>query len=239
MDSHTVRRGLAGSALRRFTPLVAVPLLFPLVAACESSGATAPQEPDTLVLDVRVHLLTSPDSEALTTTFSEEEVIPLFQEVNRVWDQAGIEWSVEEVVAVEARNGEEFEAIIRGDAPPDARVFQGAIPADRLSGEAWNVFLIRDLGGFAGGIYFPGLPAVLQPELDPFGVRGVDGALVRILAHELGHALSLPHVPCTGSGNLMAPGCAAGDRTRLAPEQIEAARAQAASGPYQGGAPTF
>lgn len=52
----------------------------------------------------------------------------------------------------------------------------------------------------------------------------------RILAHELGHSLTLPHVSCTPAGNLMSPGCAGSDRARLTAGQIERARAQAATG---------
>lgn len=224
-------RGSRG-LLRVLLPLLAAATL---VGACDRDSPTSPGQREVLTLDVRVHLLESDRSDALSTTLSEEEVARLFDSVNDVWSQAGIEWRIESVVREEARNTESFDAIVNGQAPPNGQAIGAVMPLGNLTTGSWDVFLIRDLGGLVGGIYFPAIAAVLQPEKDPFGIRGLEGALTRILAHELGHALSLPHVPCTVAGNLMAPGCQGSDRTRLSDGQIRAARAQAEAGPYSGG----
>ena len=79
------------------------------------------------------------------------------------------------------------------------------------------------------------LNAELSAELDPQGRRELVGATARILAHELGHSLSLPHVPCTPAGNLMSPGCPAAGRTRMSEAQVAAARRQALTGRPFGG----
>lgn len=208
-----------------------------LIAACDD-GPTAPPDDQAFILDVRVHLLESAESPALTTTLTETEVETVFEGVNEVWSQAGIEWRIESVVREEAENGEAFERMLRGEAPFGFQGVADVIPRANLAPGTWHVFLIRSLGGGLAGVYLPSLPAVLQPELDPLGNRGLSGGLVRILAHELGHALSLPHVPCVATGNLMVPGCAQGVRTRLDESQIRAARIQAATGrPYMGGGP--
>jgi len=71
--------------------------------------------------------------------------------------------------------------------------------------------------------------------VDPWERAGLEGALVRVLAHELGHLLGLAHVPCIAAGNLMSAGCDSENRTRLTDVQIEVAREQAASGrPFRG-----
>jgi len=210
-----------------------------MAASCDSDAPTGSTEPEILVLDVRVHLLQDPDSPAATTTLTAEEVQELFRRVNEVWGQGRIEWRIESIVTEGARNGEAFQRMVDGLAPPDPRVFAEVIPRENLTQDIWHVFFIRELGIPVGGIYFPSLPAVLQPETDPFGARGLEGALVRIVAHELGHGVSLPHVPCSPEGNLMAPGCIQGDRTRLGEAQVEEARAQARQGPYRGGSPSF
>ena len=109
------------------------------------------------------------------------------------------------------------------------------LPRQNLLTGEWDVFLAHSFGGITGGLYFPDIPAALSAELDPEGRRELTRATARILAHELGHSLSLPHVPCTTAGNLMSPGCEAADRTRLTEAQVEAARRQAEAGrPYRG-----
>lgn|GEM_PF-1982166 len=214
-------------------------LMGAVVIACDSQSPVQEVEREALVLDVRVHLLESAESDGVTTTLSETEVADVFEAVNEVWDQAAIVWRIESIVRAEASDPGPFQRFLDGVDAPSIEAIAGIIPRNELLDDYWDVFLIRDLGGLAGGIYFPSIPAVLQPELDPLGARGLDGGLARILAHELGHALSLPHVPCTADGNLMAPGCFSGDRSRLGEEQIEAARRQAGEGPYSAGVPVY
>jgi len=203
-----------------------------ILQACSSSTNSSDDEVELelLELDVRVHLLTSQESAGLNTIITEEDIPQLFNGVNEVWSQASVRWNVESVITETALNGTQFDRMLRGEIPPSATILRSVIPRDSLTDGKWDVFLIHDFGGFAGGIYFPDIPAVLQPDTDPTGISGFQGGLIRILSHELGHSLSLVHVPCLPSGNLMAPGCPQGVRTRLVDGQIEASRNQALTG---------
>ncbi len=71
---------------------------------------------------------------------------------------------------------------------------------------------------------------MISSEVDPTGLRDLAGSGPRILAHELGHSLSLFHVACTDAGNLMSPGCPLGQRTQLTAGQVDMARLQASTG---------
>lgn len=234
MHRQAIAPGRVGAPARKLAALLFAGSISWGTSACDDEPS-APSLDETLELDVHVHLVSSPESEALTTTLGDGEVERLFEEVNRVWSQAAVEWRVADVSAATSDGGEAFQGMVEGTRDADPEILWNAIPRDRLTEDVWDVFLIRDLGGMAGGIYFPPLEAVLQPEKAPDGRRDLEGALTRILSHELGHALGLPHVPCTNAGNLMAPGCRSGDRTRLAPQQVDAARDQARRGPYRGG----
>lgn len=197
-------------------------------------SGSGPDHLETLVLDLRVHLLHAPDSETVTTTLTRAELARVFAGVNRVWDQAGIRWRAGETSRVEVRDGAMHEGVLAGSIPRRPGMMARMVPPDAAS-DGWDVFFIRDLGGKAGGVYLPPITAVLQSERGPSGVRDIEGDLVRILSHELGHALSLPHVRCREQGNLMSAGCMGVSRTHLAPDQVEQARRQARSGrPYSG-----
>ena len=182
-----------------------------------------------ITLDVRVHLLRSTESGPLNATLDEAAVATLMEGVNAIWEPAGITWRVESVIDEAAGNTADYERALRGEIPVTIELISAVIPRDMLSG-GWDVFVINDLGSVAAGIYLGFIPAVLFAENGPVGAQAPDGIGPRILAHELGHSLSLVHVPCTPEGNLMAPGCPSQDRTRLTAGQISAVRAQASAG---------
>jgi hypothetical protein len=185
-----------------------------------------------IALRVRVHLLRS-DFEPLSTELTDDEVATVFGRVNAIWQQALIRWNVESIVREDALNADAFEAMLSGRVEASEDIIASVLPRENLLSGEWDVFLIRTLGGITGGIYFPNIPAALSAELDLDGRRELTRATARILAHELGHSLSLPHVPCTPAGNLMSPGCLTANRTKLSEDQVEAARQQALTGhPY-------
>jgi hypothetical protein len=192
------------------------------------AGIVAPHRTE-IALRVRVHLLSS-DFEPLNTELTEDEVVTVFGRVNAIWQQALIRWEIESIVREDALNADAFASMLQGELPASEDVVASVMPRENMLRGEWDVFLILSLEGIAGGIYFPGIPATLSAELDPDGRRELTRGTARILAHELGHSLSLPHVACTTAGNLMSPGCPAENRTKLTEAQVETARQQALTG---------
>ena len=202
--------------------------------ACSDSGdaPTGPvaRQPEAIELAVRVHLVQSDQLDALNVRLSETEVAQLMTAVNETWAQAGIVWSVESIVREDARNEFLFRRALTDPTVSPISVLTSVLTSENLGHDIWNVFMIRDFGGGVGGVYLGIEGVVVSTEIDPGGLRDIDGGMARILAHELGHSMGLVHVPCMAQGNLMAAGCTLGSRTFLDATQITGVRRQAETG---------
>lgn len=217
------------AALRLARPIVAWTALAGVTLACGDGSGTAgtgppPTSVETLRLPVRMHLLTSRLA-PIQSTFDNGEVTVLLERVNEIWRQAGIEWQIETIRREFAQSEDEVERVLLAGRPFSTAVIAAILPEDRLFDEGWDAFLFHDLAstGSAPGVYLAFMPAAVSSEVDPAGLNDPG----RILAHELGHSLTLLHVECTAAGNLMAPGCNSGDRVRLTAQQIDQAREHA------------
>ena len=213
----------------RFTVLVPMLALVGLVSVSCGDSPTEPA-PGPLELPLHVHLFQSETVSELNVTLSDAEVETLAAAVNAVWQQAEVRFELVGLGREPAVAEDSYAAALRGDIPLTPSVMLSQIPVDNFDQASWNVYMVNDFGGSIGGVYIDLGPAVFSAEVDPTGVRDPTGSMARILAHELGHALGLPHVSCTVEGNLMAAGCASTNRTRLEPDQVAAARSQAATG---------
>ena len=127
-----------------------------------------------------------------------------------------------------------------------SRILHKMLPNLPDRGKAFHIVLIYTMPDAYGAVYLPAKGLVLMPQIkfagliDPKGVWK-DGSPVffaqsNILAHELGHALSLSHV--STQGNLMIDGRlreggGVGPGIGITPAQIQEARRQALTkGPH-------
>ncbi len=207
----------------------ALPIAVCLALACgDDSGSTGtgppPPSAETLRIPLRLHLLTS-RLPPVHSVLDNRELGELVDRVNEIWSQADIVWEVEAIIREFAQSEDGVEQVYLAGAPFSTGVITAILPKDRLFTEGWDAFILHDLAstGVGPGVYLAFMPAAVSSEVDPVGLDDPG----RILAHELGHSLSLLHAECTAAGNLMAPGCDSQDRIRLSPEQIARARAHA------------
>lgn len=192
-------------------------------------GPDTPGDVTTLTLPIRVHVVTS-QLPSLDARLTDSEIGALMARVNEIWSSGGISWETESIIREPAVGEGLFEMALQGSTSPTTSLslVASVLPRGSRFNGGWDGFIVEDLASAVGapGVYFPSIPAVVTSVVDPAGLSDPG----RILAHELGHSLGLPHVPCTAAGNLMAPGCPSQNRTSLTPDQISRARSQAANG---------
>ena len=180
---------------------------------------------------------------------------PLFAGMNEIWEGANLRFVMERperMLVSDATAEREFADLFKPGVSKtfvrqqQSRILHKVLPDLPDRGKAFHIVLIYTMPDAFGAVYMPAKGVILMPQvkfaglIDPKGVWK-DGSPVffaqsNILAHEMGHALSLRHVAT--QGNLMIDGrlregSGVGPGIGLSDEQIEAARNQAKTkGPY-------
>ncbi len=200
-----------------------LPWFLPILTVC--CQARAGEGPpfgfkDHLLVPVRVHLMGSVENPELRTSLGSKDVERIFQKVNRVWSQAGIQFYLEPLVN---------EAAVQpaADGKPAVPITLSTVPAylppATRATEAFNVYYIKSFE--VNGVYHSHPEAIIVK--DTASLRpvegGIDEPLPRVTSHELGHAFSLVHRQ--DNFNLMASGTTG---TTLNEAEIKQARESAA-----------
>lgn len=176
-----------------------------------------------IALPVNIYCYEFEAAPELSCTISERDIERLIEEVNLYWEQAGITWSVAEIINLSI--DENIFPPLSGDEDRQTlkNRFFAATSINSSKSDVWNIGIIKKFSLPAGGIYFPKTHTVMYAETTPRG-----NTTPFVLAHELGHSLSLAHTD--GANNLMSVGNPEG-RNHLTEEQIAVVRTQAKSGP--------
>lgn len=187
-----------------------------LIAATVSGRVGVATEPPTplLVIPLRIHLLQSSNQAAVHTTLSTADVRRVIGKVNGIWSPANIHFEIESI-----RREAALDSVSPEENPKD-RWLLTVIPPETRASNAFNVYYVKRMqpnGYWAGGVAFVKDTASLREV-----PGGIDEPMPRVTAHELGHALGLPHRQNTT--NLMASGTTG---TALNAEEIQRAREHA------------
>lgn len=183
---------------------------------------------------IRFHLLRS-EILNLNATFSESDISTLVADAQQLWDQACIRLVVETVIENPLTAMQEMDYNQRKDeveASGFRQLMLNAMPRNNLLRPGWNVMVFRAFERFSSGVYFSEIPSVLFAERLPAAAGSTPNPAI-ILAHEIGHALSLRHYEGEDvAQNLMNVDIMQNQMTGiyLTPNQIEQARASAQSG---------
>ena len=218
------------------------------------SGNQGPGGNPLITLPIKIHYLKS-RYVSINADLKATNLRPLFAGTNEIWKKANLRFVADrpqQMVSADMFMEKEFADLFKPGVPKayirqhQSRILHKMLPNLPDRGKAFHVVLIYTMPDAFGAVYMPSKGIVLMPQVKFAGLideKGVwkDGSPVffaqsNILAHEIGHSLSLPHV--SSQGNLMIDGrlregSGIGPGIELTPAQIQAARKQALTkGPY-------
>ncbi len=220
----------------------------------ELSGNQGPVDNPLITLPIKIHYLKS-RYVSINADLKATNLRPLFAGTNEIWKKANLRFVADrpqQMVSADMSMEKEFADLFKPEVPKayirqhQSRILHKMLPDLPDRGKAFHVVLIYTMPDAFGAVYMPSKGIVLMPQVKFAGLideKGVwkDGSPVffaqsNILAHEIGHSLSLPHV--SSQGNLMIDGrlregSGIGPGIELTPAQIQMARKQAQTkGPY-------
>ncbi|MFN3652659.1 MAG: Matrixin [Armatimonadota bacterium] len=197
-------------------------LLAPLAGLVASRAGAEPMRPaeEFRLLPLRVHVLQSELLTDLHCKLADADLRRVLGKVNGIWRPAGIQFFPESIRR-ETAGAESLLRSLGGNRTLDHLPL--ARPRESRSDRMFHVYYIREMG--PNGICFDGSGEKLfvkeTARLNPVP-DGIDEPLPRVTAHEIGHALRLPHRQ--DRTNLMASGT---NGTSLNEEEIGISRAAA------------
>ena len=173
--------------------------------ASSPAGEALPEfAPDEFILlPIRVHLLRSeqiPEIDACNLT--ETDIDRILGKVNGVWRQAGVRWVLQSIVCEPAADEERF-ALSKSLGSQALGQYLTLRPELTRDPALHHVYFIHEFQ--VNGVYLGNNIAFVKETARLRPVEGgIDEPIPRVLSHELGHSLGLPHRQ--HGTNLMASG---------------------------------
>jgi hypothetical protein len=174
-----------------------IPIFLVIVAASPAAfsidpPATQPISRDQfIIIPLRIHILQSPDITDIDCKLSDADIQRILGKINGIWHQAGIHFGLHSILREPAAMQPEF-AAARAHDPASLAPFRMIRPDESRKFDGLHVYYIHQFP--VNGVYMGQDFAFVKETASLRRVEGgIDEPIPRVTAHELGHALGLPH----------------------------------------------
>lgn len=186
------------------------------------ADVTAPPPFDSfLVIPLRVHVLSATDLPEVDCKLCDEDVARILGKVNGIWNKAGLHWGLDALIREPAARRDRFRLAREVGGARNLGVYRLLVPEASRDFDGLHVYYIHRFP--VNGVWLGDDTAFVQETAKLRAVEGgIDEPVPRVTAHELGHALDLPHRQART--NLLASGTTG---TLLNTREVETARTAA------------